>query len=231
MRAYLTGGLLLGLCLTGVAGAAEVLWEDFGDLVRWRSLGYSTWELAEVPAAAPGEPTRVLRLTQPAPLRDGVRRPGDYQLLDGRVWRDLIYDVQVRSLRPATLIGRDVVVIFGYQDDLHFYYAHLSNDSNGTVHNVIMKVNGDDPDPARQRYRINVEDRPEPRLTDGWHQVRIDHRADGRIRVYMGDMVEPLMIAHDTDYPQGQVGLTSFDDTAEFAAVRVIGRVVAADEG
>lgn len=230
MRSYMTGGLLLGLALAGAAGAAEVFWEDFAELARWTSRGTAGWELADVEAAAEGDPTRVLRLARPAPLPEGVRRPGDYQLISGRVWRDVVYDVQVRSLRPATLLGRDVVVIFGFQDYQHFYYAHLSNDSNGTVHNVIMKVNGDDPDPARQRYRINVEDKPEPRLTDGWHQVRIDHRADGRIKVYMGDMIEPLMTANDTDYAQGQVGVTSFDDTAEFANVRVIGRVVAPGE-
>jgi len=218
---------LIALCLApGCPRAAErVTFEDSfdGDLARWTPLHADNWEIRH--AEVDGHKTSTVAITTAPPLRPGVRRPAETLLVRDHVWRDVTIDLRARSLRPSTLVGRDVVVIFGYVDDLHFYYTHLSNDSNGSTHNVIMKVNGDDPDPAKQRVTIHAEKKPEPRLSDGWHPIRVEHRADGAIRVFMDDMDKPLMTAQDTTYPAGLVGIASFDDTAEFDDVKIVGEV------
>lgn len=204
-------GLIL-LLAAGLALAAEVVEDGFeAGFDRWEPIDPAHWEIAEADGG------HVLRLKTPGALREGVRRPGEYALLRGDGWRDVTIDARVKSLRPSTLKGRDVVVVFGWRDDTHFYYAHLSNDSNGTTHNVIMKVHGD------QRTALQSPARPEARLSDGWHNVRVEHRADGTIRVFHGDRTVPLMTAHDPDYPSGRVGLGTFDDTAEFDDVKVTG--------
>lgn len=123
--------------------------------------------------------------------------------------------VEGQSLEPLSLVGRDVCILFGYRDDTHFYYAHVSNDSNGETHNVIMKVAGD------TRRRINVEDRPEPRMTEGGHTIKVEHLSSGTITVWVDDMANPLMTAHDTDYSSGAVGFGAFDDRAAFTALEV----------
>ncbi|MBI5833036.1 MAG: hypothetical protein HZB16_12130 [Armatimonadetes bacterium] len=220
--------MLISALLAAHGAPARATFEDRfdGDLSRWQPLHAENWELRMV--REDGLDNHILALRTAPPLRPGVRRPAETLLVRDRVWRDVTLDVRARSLRAATVVGRDVVLIFGYVDDLHFYYAHLSNDSNGSTHNVIMKVNGDDPDPAKQRVTIQAERRPEPRLTDGWHAMRVEHRADGAIRVFMDALDKPLMTAQDTTYPAGGVGLASFDDTAEFDDVRIVGEVVPA---
>lgn len=182
--------------------------------------GAAAWELLP-----PGNWTvqdGTLVLTKPGPQRPPVRRPGAYALYRSAALANVTITLRVQSLRPAAVKGRDVCILFGYQDDTHFYYAHLSNDSNGQTHNVIVKVDG------TQRRAMTSEKLPEPRLTDGWHDVRVEHHADGRIAVFMDDMATPLMTAADTAYPRGRVGFGAFDDPASFDDVTVSGSPVGA---
>jgi hypothetical protein len=100
----------------------------------------------------------------------------------------------------------------------HYYYAHLSSNSDDTFHNIIMKVTG------TERETIDRETLPEARLTDDWHTIRVEHETSGAIRVYVDDLEIPLMTAQDTTYPAGSVGFGSFDDRALFDDVVVSGQ-------
>ena len=208
----LLGSILLWVGLQAAGQVAPLTCTDSFDS------GAAAWDLR--PRANWAVQEGLLTLRQPGPQTPPVRRPGAYALLKDRVWREVTLEARVQSLRPASVKGRDVCVLFGYQDETHFYYAHLSNDSNGQTHNVIVKVDG------AQRQAITTEKRPEPRLTDGWHVVRVVHHADGRIAVYMDDMQAPLLTAQDSRYAQGAVGLGTFDDPAQFDDVTVSGQVV-----
>lgn len=203
-----------GLLLT--AASAETFTDDFSaGTDRWQPLNAKDWEVRQ-----DGD-NPYLALIKVPPLRPGVRRPAEYALVKDKRWQDVTLNLRLMSLRPKTLNGRDCVVIFGWRDDTHFYYAHISNDSNGTVHNVLMKVDGD------QRGAIQVEKKPEPRLKkDGWHNVKLLHQADGTIKLWVDDLDQPLMTAKDTSYPDGAVGVGSFDDTAAFDDVKVEGTLV-----
>ena len=211
-------GLIAVGLLAGLALAAEV-GEPFSDDFEhgydaWTPIVPELWEIREA------EGNHYLALTKPGKLREGVRRPAAYVRLDGKKYQDLTFTAKLMSLRPTTLKGRDCVLIWGWQDDTHFYYGHVSNDANGGTHNVIMKVAGD------KRTALQSPKKPEPRLSDGWHTVRVKHTTDGAITVWMDDLEEPLMTGTDTDYPVGQVGLGSFDDNAAFDDVTVEGTLV-----
>ena len=186
-------------------------------LKGWAPLDIGVWAVRDE------DGRRVLHLVEAGPQRPPVRRPGSYTLAAGPTWTDVTISARVRSLAPASRVGRDVVLLFGFRDDTHFYYAHLSNDANATTHNVIMIVDG------TERRVIQHEPRPDPRLSDGWHDVRVSHRGNGEIKVWMDDMDTPLMTASDTTYPAGRVGVGSFDDTALFDDIVVEGRPVAAE--
>ena len=86
-----------------------------GDLAGWIMPRASDWEIA-----AEGS-NRFLRLSKAG--EPGVpRRPLQYALR-----RDLClgdFDLRVKVRRA----GRSMLIVFGYQDPLHFYYAHLSSD-------------------------------------------------------------------------------------------------------
>ncbi|MCC7493542.1 MAG: hypothetical protein IT204_14405 [Fimbriimonadaceae bacterium] len=207
-----TPGLtLLALALTS-AWAATTVADDFqAGWDRWQPVTASNWELRR-----DGD-NQYLALIKPGALRTGVRRPGEYVLLKDQRLQDTTLTARVQSLRPTTLKGRDVVLVFGWQDDTHFYYTHLSNDTNGSTHNVIMKVDGE------QRTALQTPKKPEARLSDGWHTARLRHQPDGQIEVFFDDLEKPLMTARDTAWPAGRVGFGTFDDTAAFDDVAVAG--------
>jgi hypothetical protein len=155
-----------------------------------------------------------LILDVPGEQRPPVRRPGEYALWKGKGPAGGTFTVQAATLMPAEVKNRDVCIIFGYQDDTHFYYAHVSSNSDGKVHNVIMRVDGD------SRERINHKKLPPVRLKEGWNDIRIQHLEDGSISVWVNDMEEPMMTASDQIYPRGRIGFGAFDDRAAFASLQ-----------
>ncbi|MEO0588856.1 MAG: hypothetical protein AAF078_14610, partial [Planctomycetota bacterium] len=171
------------------------------------------WEAAD----AEHQPVLALHTAGP-PKSQPVRRPASVAIYEAARWPAATIDLELKSLEPVDLVGADACVILGYRDETHYTYIHLSNDADGRVHNVIMKVEGD------TRRMIQTPVRPEPRLGEGWQSVRITYDATGAIAVYMNDLETPLMTAHDPDVPAGHVGVGSFNDRAAFAALRVDGQ-------
>lgn len=173
-----------------------------GDWAGWEPLAPGHWEISNTN----GNP--VLHLMKNASQRPPVRRPGMYILSPAGVVSNVMIRSKVLTLRPPEVKNRDVCILFGYQDDTHFYYAHISSSSDDLVHNVIMRVDGD------KRTRINRETLPEPLLKDGWQTVSVQHMESGGIKVWVDGQLN--MTAQDTTYPAGRVGLGSFDDPAMF---------------
>ncbi len=155
----------------------------------------------------------VLELVTPGSPLDGIRRPFAVAHLAGTEdVADFHFTADVKSTISPEVVGRDVIVVFGYRSPSEFYYAHLSNDNKAAVHNGIFIVNHAD------RRRIDdqgPENPPSTRLTDTrWHQIRVDRNvASGRIDVFMDDLRTPLMTATDNRFGTGAVGFGSFDDT------------------
>lgn len=143
-------------------------------------------------------------------------RPCGYALIPGD-WRNTTLTVQSRTLRSSGTTQRDIVLIFGYVDETHFYYAHIAGTSNGTTQNVIMKVNGTTTTP------VQTPTTPPVKLTSNWQTLRVTHAATGAIAVYADNMSSPFMTAVDTAYPLGRAGFGSYDDPAEFRSVIISG--------
>ena len=158
------------------------------------------------------------RLKTPGAHDEGVSRPTEYSLVDDFIYTDFTLKCKIRCDAPAELRYRDAVIIFGYQDDTHFYYVHFSNISDD-LHNAIMLVNGD------YRQKLN-KDVPEPTLVDlDFHKVRLKRNTEsGDVEVYFdGNLV---MKAQDKTFTEGKVGLGSFDDVASFDDVNIKGKII-----
>lgn len=147
-----------------------------------------------------------------------IRKPAEWAILKSDPLGDVTLTAQVRSDRPETLKGRDVLLFFGYQSPTRFYYVHLSNETRG-VHNGIFLVNDAD------RRRID-DAKGVPRLTDrAWHRVRLVRKtSDGTIAVYFDDDPAPALTASDRTLLAGRVGVGAFDDVASFREIRVEGQ-------
>jgi hypothetical protein len=153
-----------------------------------------------------------------------VRRPGAFVLAPG-IWKNVTFTVEARSLSPEENPSRDICLIFGYQDATHFYYAHLSRNSDGAAHTVIMRVDGTTRQTIHKPITTGISAGP---LTSSsgnaiWHTLRIVHRATGEITAYVDDMSHPVMTAQDQIYPAGRVGCGTFDDPALFRSMKVSG--------
>jgi hypothetical protein len=193
------------LLLGGAYAAPLELADSMDQLIL---LDSNLWKTGEV------EGRECLILHTAGEQRSPVRRPAAFALLksDAPIGQ---FTVEAVTLEPEATINRDICLIFGYQDDTHFYYAHISSNSDNKFHNIIMRVDGD------SRTRINLETDPEARLSNGWKTLKLQHAESGTIRVFVDDLTAPLMTANDQTYPLGQIGFGAFDDRAAFATLSV----------
>ena len=137
-----------------------------------------------------------------------MRSPHNIALIKKLKLKDFVIVYKVQSTLD-TGGHRDCCTFFCHQDATHFYYVHL----------------GAKPDPASGQIMI-VNDEPRRPLTenkknvpwdDDWHTVKIVRNdTEGSIKVYFDDMTNPVMTAKDKTFQWGQVGMGSFDDTADW---------------
>jgi len=140
------------------------------------------------------------------------RRPQQFALVKGITVGSFTLETRVRRE------GRSMLIVFNYVDTLHFYYAHLSADSgaNVAVHNGIFMVDG-----APRRRIAGLE--AAPALPDAaWHKVRVQRDVNsGAIEVFVDDQPQPRFSLVDNTFKCGQVGFGSFDETGDFADVKL----------
>ena len=158
------------------------------------------------------------QLKSPGEHDEGLSRPTEYSLVKDYKYTDFTFNCKLRCDAPTDVRYRDVVIIFGYQDDTHFYYVHFSNISDD-LHNAIMLVDGD------HRRKLN-EDVPDPTMTDlEFHKAKVKRNSrTGDIEVYFDGKL--VMEAQDKTFTAGKVGLGSFNDVGSFDDVKITGKVL-----
>ena len=159
---------------------------------------------------------------------DGIRRPFEYAVLtDGPELGSFDLSAQVRLDEPASVNNRDVILVFGWQSDTEYYYAHLSQDNTIYAHNGIFKVDNADRERIDDQWDGAVG-APSAVTDEEWHDVRVVRCADsGDIAVYVDGLDTPLMTANDDTFGDGRVGFGSFDN---FGRLRDLTVTAAADD-
>lgn len=182
---------------------SDIVFEsDFSsDHERWTFTDKAAWKLTD---------EGLLSLHQKASnYKPPHRSPLHIALFGATTTGSFSMDVSVRSTHED-YGHRDVCLFFGYQGPDKFYYVHLGKVADEHC-NQIFIVNESD------RKKISATSNAGTPWDDQWHQVRIERDVDsGEIRVYFDDMTTPSMTANDKTFIDGQFGLGSFDDTADF---------------
>jgi len=193
-----------------LAAGPEAEWfVDFEDGSRagWHLPLPEHWEIVE------RNGNRALRLTQGGPVGE-PRRPVKFAMwTEGCVSS---FELEVRLLPEA----EDMIVVFGYQDRLHFYYAHLSAEDSGAhpVHNGLFLVNGG------ERVRIDRNEAPPALRGEGWRHVRVVRDAvSGKIEVFINGEARPRFHHTNKTLGFGLTGAGSFDNTGAFDDFRLRG--------
>jgi hypothetical protein len=215
LAALLTAGCLL-LIFAPMAAAEEpelplLLEESFEESAeRWAPFDPAAWRLS---AGREGQVFAQVAASQYEPPH---RSPVNIALLKDVTVGDFTLDLEVRST-VADYGHRDVCLVFGYQDAAHFYYVHLGKLADDHANQVF--VVDDAP-----RTKISTKTTEGTPWDDAWHHVRIERRVEeGSIAVYFDDLEKPAMTATDRRFAAGQIGIGTFDDTAEFDDVRLRG--------
>lgn len=163
------------------------------------------------------EDGKIYRLKEPGKYDSGIIRPTEYSLVDHVIYADFTFKCKLRCDAPAERRYRDLAIIFGYQDDTHFYYVHLSNISDD-LHNGIILVDGS------LKRKLNM-DRPKPILVDQeFHKVELKRNTeDGEIQVYFDGKL--VITAQDRTFIKGKIGIGSLDDVGSFDNVYIKGKI------
>lgn len=183
------------------------------DISAWEFTDPKAWELVEDGGK------RVLGLVRESEYRPPVRSPFGIAWLKDIYVSDFVLEVDVRQT-GREYGHRDVCVMFGNVSPSEMYYAHLATQADDHANSIFL-VN------RAPRVGIAKERTSGTRWDDAYHTVRVVRdTASGTITVYRDDMTKPIMVAEDKTFLVGRVGIGSFDDTANFAAVRLWGKRV-----
>ena len=137
------------------------------------------------------------------------RSPTNISLLKDVTVSDFELKTKVHSTHED-YAHRDACLVFGYQDAAHYYYVHLGKAADDNA-NQIFIVN-DAP-----RKKISITTTTGTNWQERWHDVKIKRNVeDGTIEVFFDDMEKPVMTANDKTFKWGQIGVGTFDDTADY---------------
>jgi len=154
-----------------------------------------------------------LSLTQGKEPLPGPRRPFQFALTSVPDYATVTVEADAKPL------GRSVMIVFAYQDEAHFDYAHFSIDTGEKqpVHNGIFHVYGG------ERVRISNARGPAAfAATGNWYHLKLMHNAStGSVAATVDGQAVAALVATDVSLGAGKVGIGSFDETGEFKNVRI----------
>ena len=205
---------LIALCVQELPVLVTEDFEKGAD--RWEFSDPQAWKVLETPK---GKVLSLFERTTPKPPH---KSPFGIALLKDVLVGDFVLEADVQSTGKAHP-QQDLCLVFGYQDNDHFYYSHLARKTD-KANNQIFIVNGAD------RAMISLRTSGGTDLSEEWTHVKVVRKtADGTIEVYWDDMKTPVQTAQSRIFTWGRVGLGSFDDLGNFDNVVLRGVQVKAD--
>jgi hypothetical protein len=201
--------LLIVACFTSliVSGAPLLMAADsigvFGQ--KWTVQSASDW--------VAGDNLLQLKVSAEPPAGQ-PRRPTKFALLESKPYSKVTVEGEIK--RNA----RSLIVVYAWQDDAHYNYAHISSDSATTqnVHNGMFHIFGG------ERVRMSSLDGPASLPTQDWTPIRVVFDGEsGHCYVEVNGKRNPSLDAVDLSLRWGRVGIGSFDETGDFRNIKVTG--------
>jgi hypothetical protein len=194
--------VLLSLVVATALVAADSI-EVFGQ--KWTVQKTSDWSIED----------GVLKLLVAQEPPPGVpRRPQKFALAETAPFRRVTVEAEIRRA------GSSLMIVFAYQDEAHYNYAHISVDTGArqNMHNGMFHIFGG------ERVRISPMDGPGSLPTKEWTPVKLVFDGDtGRTYVEVNGKRNPSLEAVDLSLRYGRVGIGSFDETGDFRNVKITG--------
>ena len=180
---------------------------------RWQPTDPAAWKVIDTSEG------KAYSLFKQSKYKPPHRSPFNFSLVKDVVVSDFVLEAKVQTT-ARDYPHRDMCIVFGYQDPAHFYYVHLGQRTDDHA-NQIFIVNKAD------RTKISTKTTAGTKWDSAWHPVKVVRTvATGAVAVYFDDLKDPAMTATDKTFTWGQVGLGSFDDTGNWADVKLFGTKV-----
>lgn len=200
-------------------GMPLVFSDDFeAGMDRWDPTDANAWRVDEE------EGNHVLVLHQSSDYAPAVRSPRSIARIKDLDVGDFVAEVTLKQT-GREYGHRDLCLFFNYVDPSHFYYVHLATTADEHANSIFL-VNGE------PRVSIAAERTEGTAWTEGYHHLRVKRdTTSGKIEVFFDDMEKPVMVAEDTHFASGTIGLGSFDDVGNFDTVRIWGKTAEPETG
>jgi hypothetical protein len=184
--------------------------EDFSDpekgLARFELTDAKAWEMKQEKGAA------ALALVRQSNYKPAVRSPVNIAWVkDLKVGVPFVMDVRLRSTKPD-YDHRDLCLFFGGVDASHFFYVHIAKRADPNANNIFL-VDGE------PRKNVATRTTDGTNWDDDWHTVRVARDKAGKTEVFFDGT--SIMTADKANFPEGRVGVGSFDDTGDFREITV----------
>lgn len=206
--------LLSLLCRADNKETKPIFEDDFSKgAERWKPTDAKAWKVIDVKGG------KAYSQFAQSDYKPKYRSPLNYSLVKDVVVGDFVLEAKVQST-GKDVPHRDVCLFFGWQSPTRYYYVHVAKQADDRANQVFI-VND------KERTKISKTSTKGTKWTDGWHHVKVVRKVkDGTIEVYFDDVKKPAMTASDKTFPWGQVGVGSFDDTANWREVKLYGTKV-----
>ncbi len=194
------------------AGELPLVFEDDFEkgVERWQPTDSAAWKIVKT------DKGHFYSQFQQSKYKTAHRSPFNISLVKDVKVTDFILEAKVQST-GKDVAHRDMCLFFGYQDPAHFYYVHMAKAADDNA-NQIFIVN------AADRKKISTKTTTGTPWDDKWRNVKIVRKVEsGAIEIYWDDMKTPIMTATDKSFAWGQVGIGSFDDTGNWADIKLRG--------
>ncbi len=150
------------------------------------------------------------------PVAGQPRRPTKFALVNSEPFAKVVLEAEIKPN------GRSLIIVYGWQDENHYDYAHISSDAAAkqNVHNGIFHVFGG------ERVRISPLDGPPSFEANDWTPVKLVFDGEtGRCSVEVNGKGNPSLEAVDLSLRWGRVGFGSFNETGNFRNVKITGEM------
>ncbi|MCB1235073.1 MAG: hypothetical protein KDM91_08380, partial [Verrucomicrobiae bacterium] len=207
------------LVLFAVSARAElplVLKEDFsGGSDRWEPTDSAAWKIAKLT-----DGNAVFEILGGSKYEPPHRSPVNFALLKNVTLGDFVLTAKVKTTQTSRA-HRDMCLFFGFQDPAHFYYVHLGEKTDDHANQIFI---------VNDAPRVKISEKTTegtPWKDDFRHSVKlVREAATGLIEVYFDDLENPAMVAHDTRFAWGRVGIGTFDDKGQWDDIEIHGTEV-----
>jgi hypothetical protein len=159
-----------------------------------------------------------------APDSEVAVLPPNRCILRNSIYGDFIMEVDVNPIAPQS--ASDICLFLGLKDSTRYYFVLLSTSPGNDMQGIYLVKNS-----IRSKLPERITT-ARALVPNAWQKIRIERNITRRtIRVYAGEMSEPMLEIQNYELVMGRIGFGSLNGTAAFDNLSVWAPTVIPEDG